>query len=331
LSNRIPDYTSQEVSPKEFERFVISLNRELEEILEDMEGPLSPRDMKDDVEDLLSRCSWFLRSLGAGVEWIVDYTKDKYGAMVEAKPLDSSYFAKRMFFTNQANQYVLQSATIVNSKRYAKELGIEGDGVAFKMPIAFSAANRPLYPLNACKMNYESLEGNLPKIADTVRTVLQAHPGQKGIIHTGSYKIQKYLQDNLSFSRLIFPERGGVEDALALHKESKDPTVLVSPAVTEGVDGKDDLVRFQVVCKIPYPFLGDRRIKILANRDWGWYNYQAAKTLIQALGRGVRSETDWCKNYVLDDALEKFINQSNVGYYVNDCLQSTDEGWRSLK
>ena len=47
---------------------------------------------------------------------------------------------------------------------------------------------------------------------------------------------------------------------LRKHYESKKQTVLISPSLHLGVDLKDDLSRFQVIVKVPYPDLTDKKI-----------------------------------------------------------------------
>ena len=45
------------------------------------------------------------------------------------------------------------------------------------------------------------------------------------------------------------------------HLVSKDPTILVSPSLMEGIDLVDDLSRFQIIVKVPYASLGDKHVK----------------------------------------------------------------------
>ena len=82
--------------------------------------------------------------------------------------------------------------------------------------------------------------------------------------------------------------------------------------MTEGVDLKGDLSRFQIVCKVPFPFLGDKLIRKKMNKwDW-WYDLQTAKTIIQSVGRSVRSETDTAVTYILDSSWERFFNKNKA-------------------
>jgi Rad3-related DNA helicase len=76
--------------------------------------------------------------------------------------------------------------------------------------------------------------------------------------------------------------------------------------MTEGVDLKEDLSRFQIICKVPFPYLGDRLVRKKMNKWNWWYDLQTAKTVIQAVGRSVRSETDTAVTYILDASWERF-------------------------
>ncbi len=76
--------------------------------------------------------------------------------------------------------------------------------------------------------------------------------------------------------------------------------------MTEGVDLRDDLSRFQIICKIPYPYLGDKLIRKKMNKWKWWYPLQTAKTIIQSIGRSIRSKEDYATTYILDEDWNKF-------------------------
>jgi Helicase C-terminal domain len=54
--------------------------------------------------------------------------------------------------------------------------------------------------------------------------------------------------------------------------------------MTEGLDLHDDLSRFQVVVKVPYPNFTDPYIAVRKRLDRDWYLWQTAMRLIQATG-----------------------------------------------
>ena len=80
--------------------------------------------------------------------------------------------------------------------------------------------------------------------------------------------------------------------------------------MTEGVDLRGELSRFQIVCKIPYPYLGDKLIRKKMNRWKWWYPLQTAKTIIQSVGRSVRSKEDFATTYILDEDWFRFYNSN---------------------
>jgi ATP-dependent DNA helicase DinG len=77
-----------------------------------------------------------------------------------------------------------------------------------------------------------------------------------------------------------------------------------------GLDLKDDLSRFQIIIKVPYPYLGDRWIDAKRKLSRQWYIWQTGLRLIQGYGRSVRSKQDWAKTYVLDSAFAPFVRKN---------------------
>ena len=57
-----------------------------------------------------------------------------------------------------------------------------------------------------------------------------------------------------------------------------------------------------IVCKVPYPYLGDKQVAARAYTAGGnlWYQVATIRSLVQMTGRGVRHEDDHCATYLLD-------------------------------
>ena len=85
----------------------------------------------------------------------------------------------------------------------------------------------------------------------------------------------------------------------------------------EGVDLKGECSRFQVICKIPYPYLGDKWVKARMKRWRWWYNYETVKTIIQSIGRSIRNETDYATTYIIDSAWSSFFGRTKHLYPPN--------------
>ena len=112
------------------------------------------------------------------------------------------------------------------------------------------------------------------------------------------------MRDNIEDPRFLFRLDGADnEQILKQHIESPEPTILVSPSMSYGVDLKGDLAKFQIVCKASYMPLHDERIKRLFKEDKDWYVNKMLNNLIQACGRGVRSKKDKCLTYILDGSI----------------------------
>ena len=132
-----------------------------------------------------------------------------------------------------------------------------------------------------------------------------------------SYRIANYLKRHVKDKRLLFHTSENREQTLEKHIMSKKPTVLVTPSMTEGIDLKDDLSRWQVICKVPFPYLGDRITRKRMSKHKWWYGYETVKTIVQALGRSVRSDTDHAVTYILDEDFSRVYAQ-NRRYFPSD-------------
>jgi Rad3-related DNA helicase len=152
------------------------------------------------------------------------------------------------------------------------------------------------------------LQKNLPKIARYCQAIADNHPNEKGIIHTHSLDICKYLQQKLKGDRFLFREESANnEKILDDHFTTDKPTVLVSPSLTFGTDLNGDKGRFQIIVKTPFPPLGNKRIKKMAELDPEWYQQKTLSAFIQTTGRCTRSKADYSVTYVIDGKARKLL------------------------
>ena len=75
--------------------------------------------------------------------------------------------------------------------------------------------------------------------------------------------------------------------------------------MSEGVDLKGDLSKFQVICKVPYPYLGDKVCRKKMHKWKWWYDTQTIRTIVQSVGRSIRNEKDEAITYILDSDWKK--------------------------
>jgi len=232
------------------------------------------------------------------------------GKRLVFRPLGAARYAQEYLFS-RAEVVVIMSATILDFNVFRNTLGIVEDNcVCLAVPSEFLVRNRPIFYRPLGSMNFQNKASTLPKIADAMDKLLRARPDVKGLIHTNSYEMNRLLTKALVAagheSRIITHGSGGAEAAIERHIMSDAPTVLCSPAMTEGLDLRDDLSRFQVVVKVPYPPFRDPYVAARKRLDKGWYAWQTAMRLIQATGRSVRSENDFAETYIVDSSFGDF-------------------------
>lgn len=229
----------------------------------------------------------------------------------EFKPVDVGPYSEELLF-RFGKHVILMSATIVNRDVFCSQLGIPLGEVAFlSLDSPFPIENRPIFYAPAGSMARSSIDKTLPKMAEMVKFILEQHKGEKGIIHTHTFKIAKFIKKNVKSRRLIIHDSSNREEMVKKHMESDKGTVLISPSLAEGIDLKDDLSRFQIICKIPFPYLGDKLVKKRMARNRLWYPYQTAKTIVQAAGRSVRSQNDHAVTYILDANWDMFFSRNS--------------------
>ena len=264
------------------------------------------------------KLSKFLKDYSSD-NWVMEIqeTEKRGYKKVVYRAIDVADFANEYLF-RMGHKVLLMSATILDSAAFAKSLGIpESECTVIKMPSPFPVENRPIFQSTIGSMSSSQIQYSLPKLKAAVEAILEEHKGQKGIIHCHTYKIARYLKQNIKSKRLLIHGSDNRDAILEKHIRAKNDTVLLSPSMTEGVDLKGDLSKFQIICKVPYPYLGDPIVKKRMNKHKGWYPLQTAKSIVQSCGRSVRNEKDQAVTYILDSDWHNFFKR-NVSIFPED-------------
>jgi len=257
--------------------------------------------------------------------WVVNIVDPKPGTRsgrkYEFKPIDVSSYSHDMLYRFGA-RVLMMSATIVDHDIFCRSIGINPSDAAFlRIPSPFPIENRPIHYLGVGKMSMNNIESTLPKMAEVVSMLMDQHPNDKGIIHCVSFKVAQYLRQNVKSDRLVIHDSLNRDQVLRDHIDGSRPTVLLSPSMMEGVNLADDASRFQVLCKVPFPYLGDKVVKKRKLRDPKWYPFQTAKAVIQSMGRSVRNENDHAVSYILDEDWDYFF-KLNQALFPDDFIKS---------
>ncbi|MBR7049832.1 MAG: ATP-dependent DNA helicase, partial [Methanobrevibacter sp.] len=259
------------------------------------------KDVSKNKADRIRSTIGRLRSLKKNLEnepknWVIDTDETS----VVFKPLRVHHYAKNNLL-KYGDVVIFMSATILSHKMFSKWLGLNPNEVYhIKVDSPFTKEKRPIILDLAGKMSANRIKRTAPKTIPILQEILKKHEGDKGLIHTHSYKCQQYITNNLYNSRLVSHTPKNREQILNFFEKDENPLVLVSPSMSEGVDLPYDKCRFQIIYKIPFPYLGDKQVNMRMKRDKKWYAYKTVMTLMQAYGRGMRAEDDSCYTYIVD-------------------------------
>lgn len=131
----------------------------------------------------------------------------------------------------------------------------------------------------------------------------------------------------------MFHERYDKREVYQRFRDSppEEGQVLVACGMYEGIDLPEDLGRFQVIAKIPWPNLGNNAVRYQADRDSEWYLWEAAKITIQAAGRICRTPQDYGETFILDSSFQRLVRESReCGLLPNWYIDGIEEGEKLL-
>jgi ATP-dependent DNA helicase DinG len=217
------------------------------------------------------------------------------------------------YIWSKYDHIVFMSGTILDKSLFAFMNGFHPETGAYKQfPSPFPKENRPIYYMKLGKMSYNEKAVTITKQTPIIKRILAKYGSVKGIIHTFSYDNMKSVQESCGSHRLLTHESKNRIDVLNMHIETDRPTVLCSPSMMTGIDLKEDLSRFQVIMKIPYPSLGSEKVKKRMNMHPGWYSWKTVCDLVQSYGRSIRSETDRADTFILDSCFSDVLRRGGV-------------------
>ena len=235
------------------------------------------------------------------------------------------------------NQYMLSnspykvmlSATVGDHESFDDNIGTKFTNSKIsemlRIPSTFDFSKSPIYYMAKYKMSKAYIEQNFEPMQKLIMQIISSvkHKDEKGIIHTGSYKnalrLFQMMPDEIRDRLFIYGNAKQKTNTLS-DFETSDNGILVGPTLTEGIDLPDDQCRFIIIMKIPYPNLGDNLVLSKVKIFPKWYNSETSNTVIQAIGRGNRTPTDWCTTYILDGNFGQ-LYQETISQYPDELKQ----------
>jgi len=130
-----------------------------------------------------------------------------------------------------------------------------------------------------------------------------------------SYALMKQIKNYIDTERVIITETSGKKIDIHKELESRDKLMLgvMRGTLSEGVDYKDNLLSVIIICGFPYPMMGIEQKALTSYYDKKYGSgfvyaalYPSLNVVLQAMGRGIRSETDVCSIYLFDKRFKQY-------------------------
>lgn len=201
---------------------------------------------------------------------------------------------------------VYMSATLFNPYVTAPP----GPVAYVRLPSPFPVENRRIYMGSRVSITHKSEDYEYQILADEIDHILNNHMG-RGIIHTPSYHLADRIATLSAYRGDMIAHRSGDRDNAVEEFRNGERRILVSPAVSEGVDFPGGECEWQIIAKLPFPDSRDTIMREISARTEGLTETQVARTIVQQAGRGVRSKTDVCPTYILDAGFSKWFYPKN--------------------
>lgn len=272
------------------------------------------RDYDAKVADLKMEVDRMADLLRIG-EWVIEH--DQHGG-VAFDCINPESQGRRVLW-GSAKRVLLVSATV--NLMTAKALGMDPAQVTVReATTSFPVNRRPVYVVNgAVRLNFRSTEGEKRMWVNLIDRIIDQRQHLKGIIHTTSFERAKYLLIYSRHRSLLRLNSSGDTAATVSAFKSAKVGILVSPSLTTGWDFPDGECRWQIIGKIPFPDLRSKAAKTKNSRNKEWSGYTAAQVIVQASGRGMRSESDWCETFIVD---------GNFGWWWTANLKFLPKWWQ---
>ena len=329
--------------------FLRYLNGEIVSTIEDMERGMSsaPRNVKSDKRDL--KISKVLKTKNSDVKvmnlvtdlkqyqlkievflkeykdnpnnWVLEsnWNEKMKSKELSLEPIWAYDYLDKYVFSNY-DMVFLMSGTILDKNLFCQLNGLDvTKAVYYSIGSPFPLKNRPIYYMPLGKMSFKSKDDTFKRYVPYIQKLLDKYKKKKGIIHTNSFELAKWIENSINNPRLVFHDSSNKDEVLRMHMESDEPTVIVSPSMDTGVSFDNDSARFQIIAKVPYPSLASQKNKMRQMNNPDWYSWKTVSGLIQMTGRPVRSEIDYADTIIIDGGFGDVIKHSSQ--YLPDWIQ----------
>ena len=253
---------------------------------------------------------------------ISDLISYQYEHVLEVK--ENEFSIKPVFVDTMSgiilSEYNLFMSATISDSYMLTTVGLKEQDTAFiKMPPVYEAENKTVVYCGAHRLNYTAMKNEevIEDLREMVSEIVKDanKDNYKGLMLTPSFAVGELLSKKLPKGTKLFLHKPGekVDSIISQFKKHKGAALLVSPSIYEGLDFADDDSRYQIIVKAPYPSLGEKRMKYIADRYPEIYRIMTLKKIVQGIGRSCRNKDDWCITFLLDaNAQQLFDSRLNV-------------------
>lgn len=267
------------------------------------------------LDEYLQSINMFIASVSGKLDQIV-VTKTNYPEeIMTLNCLDEKFLMEKLFYPHYTNA-LFMSATIGDLGVFAMNAHMNSYK-SLRLDSTFDFTKSPIFYCPTYKMNYDNKETSIPHIIEMIKKIVYMFPDRRGCILTSSYDMMRKIYNSVD---------NDIKERMQTYDNSKnkreilgkfryyDNAILIGPSLFDGLSFDDDLCRFLIIAKVPYPDLSSNFIKKKMQTNFLWYSGQASLSIIQGVGRGVRSENDWCYSFILDGCIEKLLEINSKMY-----------------
>ncbi|MCX6772371.1 MAG: hypothetical protein NTV88_01210, partial [Candidatus Micrarchaeota archaeon] len=256
---------------------------------------------------------------------------------IKANLFDASEISREIF--NCIHSAVLMSGTLVGKRALVDLLGIDESRVLrleeAVYQSAFSSARNPIAICTAASSRMRdraeggSTEMMVKIISEAARNCL---PHSVAVFYP-SYDYMATITKKLELPEFLQEsEHRRSTGKAGERKENIEKGVGGAPVLfhaviggsfSEGVDFKKNPFKLIIVAGFPHPKSGGSHSAYESYLGFKFKSHETAEKYasiypaiirsVQALGRGIRSETDWCYGLFIDDRFEKYRNMMPIG------------------
>jgi Rad3-related DNA helicase len=309
--------SSQRRNPKEDKR-----DLKISKILKTKNVDVKVMNLVTDLKQYQLKIEVFLKEFKENPNnWVLEqnYNEKLKQKELSLEPIWAYDYLDKYVFSNY-DMVFLMSGTILDKNLFCQLNGLDvTKSVYYSISSPFPVKNRPIYYMPLGKMSYKSKEETFKRYIPYIKKLLDKYKGKKGIIHTNSFELAKWISESIKDPRLIFHDSSNKDEMLKMHLESEEPTVIVSPSMDTGVSFDNDSARFQIIAKVPYPSLASQKNKLRQKNNPDWYSWKTVSGLVQMTGRPVRSNMDYADTIIIDGGFGDVIKHSSQ--YLPDWIQ----------